>query len=151
VKERAILNATDSCRATFARSRDVALDLRQGAIRPLHLAIAALETPDELTVSVLQALGVAAERAAATLRRRARTGSYEVGDQGGPDLAYVKEAVVVLQGCQDEAAAMGHRFIHPLHVLLAVLRGPDAQASQECEAVKMSHAALRESFLAEVP
>ena len=115
------------------------------------MVIAALEVPDELTITVLRALGVAATDTATTLRRSAPTGSYEVGESGGPDLAYAKEAVVVLQGCQTEATAMGHRFIHPLHVVLAVLRGPDAEASAACESVKISYAALHEAFAAEVP
>ncbi len=145
------MQATDSWRSALARGREVALELGQGRIAPVHMAIAALEVPDELTGAVLRGLRLDPPGLASALRRAAPVGTYEVGITGGPDLAYSEPGVRVLYGCQDVAAAMGHRVVHPLHVLLAVLRDRTMKAGRLLRAAGMDHDAMRAAFLAEVP
>lgn len=145
------MQSADALLTTFARALEVALECRQGRIAPVHLAIAALELPDPLTADVLRALGVAPEEHAAALRASAPVGAYEVGPAWGPDLGYTDAGRRAFWGCRTEAAALGHRFVHPLHLLLAILRDRTTQASRALGAAGLEYDALRSALRAEVP
>jgi len=135
----------------MSRGREVALEFGQGCIAPVHIAIAVLEVPDELTDAVLRPLGLEPARLVATLREAAPMGTYEVGVTGGPDLVYSEPGVRILYGGNGEAAAMGHRVVHPLHVLLAVLRDPTARAGRLLRRAGTDPALVEAAFRAEVP
>ena len=145
------MQAADSLFLTFRLAREIALECGQGCIAPVHLAIAALEVPDALTADVLGALGSAPAERAAALRAAAPVGTYEVGVSGGPDLAFSNAGARMLYGCKDEAAGLGHRVVHPLHVLLAIVRDRTVYAGRALAAAGLDYAALREALRAEVP
>jgi ATP-dependent Clp protease ATP-binding subunit ClpA len=144
------VQAADPLFTTFGRAREIALACGQGRIAPVHLAIAALEVPDALTADVLSVLGVVPLERAAALRATAPVGSYEVGASGGPDLAYSAGARV-LDACKGEAAGLGHRAVHPLHVLLAILRDRTIHAGRALGSAGLGYAPLRAALHAEVP
>jgi ATP-dependent Clp protease ATP-binding subunit ClpA len=145
------VQVADPLFTTFGRAREIALECGQGRIAPVHLAIAALEVPDALTADVLSVLGVVPLDRAAALRATAPVGSYEVGASGGPDLAYSEAGARVLYASKAEAAGLGHRVVHPLHVLLAILRDRTIHAGRALGSAGLGYAPLRAALHAEVP
>lgn len=141
----------DETFAVFARAREIALDLGHDQIGPLHLTLAVLATPDPLTADVLRALRVDAHALTNALRRAARPGTYQVGVSGGPDLAYTARGARVLHGSRDEAGRLGHRVVHPLHVLLAVLAEPTPDVTPVLAESELTRDALQAALAAEVP
>ncbi len=110
-------------RMLFARTRDVAEELGHNGIRPVHLALVVLERHDphdSLTETAWAELDVDAHAVAARLREGPFPRTFSDGGTG-PDLPYMRSALLALERAATERRQLAHAVVHPLHVLLGVL------------------------------
>lgn len=107
---------TDRARRSVALAQEHARLMGHQTIHPAHLLIGILEEGDNLAAKILK------ERFTADMVRKEIFGADVCGVPAIGHLPFVPETKKVLELSLREALQLGHNFIAPEHLLLAILR-----------------------------
>jgi ATP-dependent Clp protease ATP-binding subunit ClpA len=114
---------TDQAREVVDAARDEARLMRHAHIGTEHLLVGLARGEDD-TAAILHRHGLTGERARAEVVRM--VGMGDDGERG--QLAFTPAAHDALQQTLNEAMRLGHERVDAGHLLLAILRQPDALA-----------------------
>ncbi len=103
-------------------AQELAKDLRNSTIEPLHLLLAILQSENTRTLDILQALNISAKEAFERLAHIAGLAQM-VADAQQMKLGEATRELLTI--AIDEAQGLGSQFVEPEHLLLAVLRKSD--------------------------
>jgi Sec-independent protein translocase protein TatA len=108
-------------RTVLARAGTEAVRLQHPSVGPEHILLALTLEPDRATERVLQAFGVRLEQVAWRLKESLLLGHTPVV----ADVPYNGGAKRAIRAALEEAEALRHRRVDPVHVLLALAGGGD--------------------------
>jgi ATP-dependent Clp protease ATP-binding subunit ClpC len=115
---------TDQAREVVDVARDEARLMHHAHVGTEHLLVALARVGDDDAAVLLHRHGLTGERARAEVVQMVGMGTTT----GGGQLAFTPAAHDALQQTLNEAMRLGHERADPAHLLLAILRQPDALA-----------------------
>jgi Sec-independent protein translocase protein TatA len=104
-------------RTVLARARTEAVRLQHPSVRTEHLLLALTLEPDGVTELVLLSFGVHLDQVRWRLKESLVLGAAPVD----ADIPYTGGAKRAIRSALEEAEALGHRRVDPVHLLLALL------------------------------
>ena len=115
-------NFTDDVRRALHAAREETFRLRHDEVQPVHILLGLLRRPGTNCTAALKQLGVEPSGLSQAI---ASAVPPPLPDPiGGPDFPYTNGAKRVLQLSMEVARNLGHGYIAPEHILLAVLSRP---------------------------
>lgn len=116
---------TEPARQVVGFAQEEARLLRRGRVGTEHLLVGIARLEGDVAADLLHGHGLTAEQARGEVARAVGVGDAE---PGVGDLPFTSAARNALDAALREALELGHAQIEPAHLLLAVLRQPDAVA-----------------------
>ncbi|SRR5713101_4046669 len=120
-------NFTDDVRRGLQAAREEAHRLRHDDVQPVHILLGLLRRPGAHCAAALAQLGVEPGTLSQSLSPAVPPPLPD--PLGGPDFPYTRAAKRVLELSMEEAQNLGHGYVAPEHLLLAVLRQSDDLAN----------------------
>jgi len=115
---------TEQARQVVVFAQEEARLMRHAHIGTEHFVVALARVDDEVASAVLREHGLSTEKARAEV-----AGLVGVGDDGEHgQLPFTPAAHDALEATLNEALGLGHERVEPAHLLLGMLRQPDAIA-----------------------
>jgi ATP-dependent Clp protease ATP-binding subunit ClpC len=134
---------TEQAREVVALAQQEARLMRHGRVGTEHLLIALAWAGDDDASAVLGEHGLTGERT-----RAAVVGLVGLGnDAEGGDIPFSPAAHDALMGAWEEAMRLGHTRAEPAHLMLAILRPPDALARRVLTSAGATPPAVRSEIL----
>ncbi|MHB8694900.1 MAG: Clp protease N-terminal domain-containing protein [Solirubrobacteraceae bacterium] len=138
---------TESARQVVVNAQSAASEFGHGHIGTEHELLGLLANPETHAWQVLNSLGVTAEIARERVVELVPVGEHHSEGQ----IPFTPRAKKVLELSLREALSLGHGFITPEHLLLALVRESDGVAMNVLVGLGVSETAIREAVLPLLP